>query len=170
MKNEINKTSSVSSHPPADYSAKPNRNAEDQVIRHALTILSSRVQKGDVLNSPQQTKDYLALQLSDMKQELFCALWLNSKNQVMEFQTLFAGTIDGAPVYPREVVREAIRINAAAVIFAHNHPSGYAEPSNADKKITVRLSEALGLIDVRTLDHIIIGGASSVSLAERGII
>ncbi|HGP3147634.1 TPA: JAB domain-containing protein, partial [Pseudomonas aeruginosa] len=102
--------------------------------------------------------------------EVFAALFLDSQHRLLEYVELFRGTIDAAAVYPREVVKEALRVNAAAVIFSHNHPSGNPEPSQADKVLTQRLKEALALVDVRTLDHIIVGGEATASFAEQGLL
>jgi len=124
----------------------------------------------DVLTSPNATRDYLKLRLRGLSHEVFACLFLDNRHRVIEYQELFRGTIDGASVHPREVVKEAIRWNAAAVIFAHNHPSGVAEPSQADLRITKRLKDALELIDVRVLDHIIVGEQDGTSFAERGLI
>ncbi|WP_462320211.1 RadC family protein [Halochromatium sp.] len=124
----------------------------------------------DVLTSPNATRDYLKLRLRGLSHEVFACLFLDNRHRVIEYQELFRGTIDGASVHPREVVKEAIRWNAAAVIFAHNHPSGVAEPSQADLRITKRLQDALDLIDVRVLDHIIVGEDEGTSFAERGLI
>jgi DNA repair protein RadC len=142
---------------------------DDVVIERAIAILDRRIKHGDALCSPTQTRAYLRLQLAEEKAEVFCCLFLDNRNRVIAFKRLFHGTIDGASVYPREVVREAISQNAAAIIFAHNHPSGVAEPSHADEQITQRLKDALALIDVRVLDHIVVGD-ECVSFAERGLI
>lgn len=127
------------------------------------------IQRGEALCSPAQTRQYLQLQLGDYPHEVFACLFLDNRNRVISFEKLFHGTIDGASVYPREVVRAAINHNAAAVIFAHNHPSSVCEPSEADKKITKRLKDALALVDVRVLDHFIISD-EVVSFAERGLL
>ena len=148
------------------YDIKAN---DDEVIQRAITILDKRIKRGDALCSPGQTRQYLRLHLASEKSEVFCCLFLDNRNRVIEFKRLFFGTIDGASVYPRDVVREALNQNAAAVIFAHNHPSGVAEPSQADENITKRLKEALALIDVRVLDHIVVGD-ECISFAERGLI
>lgn len=124
----------------------------------------------DVLTSPDATRNYLKLRLRGLSHEIFACLFLDNRHRVIEYQELFRGTIDGASVHPREVVKESIRWNAAAVIFAHNHPSGVAEPSQADLRITKRLQDALELIDVRVLDHIIVGEEEGTSFAERGLI
>jgi DNA repair protein RadC len=134
--------------------------------RHLLATL----QQGDALTSPQHTRDYLSARLRGYCQEVFACLFLDNRHRVLAFEELFYGTVDGASVHPREVVRRCLAHNAAAVILAHNHPSGVAEPSRADEQITQRLKEALGLIDVRVLDHMIIGDGEITSLAERGTI
>lgn len=132
--------------------------------RHLLTTL----QRGDALTSPEHTRRYLYAQLRDRTQEVFACLFLDNRHRVLGYEELFYGTIDGASVHPREVVRRAIAQNAAAVILAHNHPSGVAEPSRADEQITSRLQQALSLVDVRLLDHMIVGDGEIASLAERG--
>ena len=143
---------------------------DDEVILRAITILDKRIKRGDALCSPAQTRQYLRLQLASEKAEVFCCLFLDNRNRVIEFKRMFHGTIDGASVYPREVVKQALDHNAAAVIFAHNHPSGIAEPSQADQHITQRLKSALELVDIRVLDHIVVGDGETVSLAERGLL
>lgn len=140
------------------------------VLEMARRHLLETLQRGDALSSPQAAYQYLTAQLRDYSHEVFACLWLDSKNRVLQFEELFRGTIDGASVYPREVVKAALKHNAASVIFAHNHPSGIAEPSPSDQTITERLKKALQLIDVRVLDHIVIGDGQQVSLAERGLI
>lgn len=131
-------------------------------------MLDNQIRERDVLASPLQTRNFLQLQLRNEPAEVFCVLFMDYYHRVISFDRMFNGTIDGASVYPREIVRSAIKHNAASVIFAHNHPSGVAEPSSADKKITNRLKEALALIDVRVLDHFIVG-EEIVSMAERGL-
>ena len=126
--------------------------------------------KKDVLTSPNDTKDFLVSQLRAYPYEVFACLFLDNRHQIICFDEMFKGTIDGANVYPREVVKQALTRNAAAVIFAHNHPSGIAEPSLADKNITQRLQEALKLVDIRVLDHFIIGDNTAVSFAELGLL
>lgn len=133
--------------------------------RHAAEALTDR----DVLSDPQATRAYLSMRLGDVPHEVFACVFLDTRNRVIAFEELFRGTIDGAAVYPREVVKAALRHNAAAVIFAHNHPSGVAEPSAADRDITRRLVEALALVDIRALDHLILTRHDHVSLAERGL-
>lgn len=139
------------------------------VLEMAKRHLLENIQRGDVLCSPDETRRYLAAQLQSYPHEVFACLFLDNRNRVIVFEKLFFGTIDGASVYPREVVRMALKHNAAAVIFAHNHPSGVAEPSRADEQITQRLKAALDLVDIRVLDHIVIGD-EVVSFAERGLL
>ena len=144
---------------------------QQATIDAALTILDTRLRvPGAALESPDATKNYLRLQLAEKYQEVFAVLFLDNRHRVISFDTLFFGTIDGASVHPREVVRAAINHNAAAVILAHNHPSSVAEPSRADTQLTRRLTDALALVDVRVLDHIVVGGLETVSFAERGLI
>ena len=128
------------------------------------------VAAGPALESPTATRNFLVAQLRDRPFEVFCCLFLDNRHRLIAFEELFRGTIDGASVHPREVVRQALRCNAAAVILAHNHPSGVAEPSQADELITLRLKDALGLVDIRVLDHLIVGDSRCVSLAERGVL
>ena len=125
---------------------------------------------GETIRSPADTETYLLSRLRHLGHELFCCLYLDNRHRILSFEEMFRGTIDGTSVYPREVVKEALRINAAAVILAHNHPSGVAEPSQADERITKRLKSALDLVDIRLLDHLIIGGGEATSLASRGLI
>ena len=145
---------------------------DDAIIESALTILEKKLRystDSPSLTSPQASKDYVKIQLSRYEHEVFACLWMDNRNRVINFHKLFRGTIDGASVYPREVVKAALKHNAAAVIFAHNHPSGVAEPSHADEQITKRLKDALALIDVRVLDHLVVG-EEVISFAERGLL
>lgn len=139
------------------------------VLEMSRRHLRETMQRGDAFSNPAETRNYLAMRLRDRSQEVFACLFLDNRNRLIAFEELFFGTIDGASVHPREVVRRAIQHNAAALILAHNHPSGIAEPSQADQQITRRLQDALGLIDVRVLDHIVVGD-ECVSFAERGLI
>ena len=125
---------------------------------------------GEAIRSPADTEAFLRARLRDLPHELFCCLYLDNRHRVLQFVELFRGTIDGTSVYPREVVKEALSVNAAAVILAHNHPSGVAEPSQADERITRRLKAALDLVDIRLLDHFIVGDGLSTSLASRGLV
>ena len=143
---------------------------QDQTIKRALKILDGRMRSTTTLASPEAVRDYLRLLLHDRGHEVFVCVFLDSQNRVLACDELFRGTLAQTSVYPREVVKAALAHNAAAVIFAHNHPSGIAEPSRADELLTQALKQALALIDVRTLDHFVIAGAGSVSFAERGLI
>ena len=131
--------------------------------------LKELVQKGNALSSPDETKQYLKAHLRDYEHEVFACLFLDNRHRVICFEELFRGTIDGASVYPREVVKRALAYNAAAVIFAHNHPSGVAEPSQADRHITEKLIQALSAVEIRVLDHFIVGDDMLCSFAERGL-
>jgi DNA repair protein RadC len=142
----------------------------DEILDAARSILARRVRRGRALSSQRHTRDFLRLELASRDHEIFAILFLDNRHRVIEFVPLFRGTIDGASVYPREVVKEALARNAAAVILAHNHPSGVAEPSQADELITHRLRDALALIDVRVLDHLVVTGDDVVSFAERGLL
>lgn len=126
--------------------------------------------RGQPLHSSQDTRDYLRAQLRDLEHEVFSALFLDNRHRVLAFETLFTGTLNGTAVYPREVLKRAFRHNAAAVIFAHNHPSGVAEPSRADEVLTARLKAALELVDIRVLDHLVVGDGEIVSFSERGLL
>ncbi len=125
---------------------------------------------GQAIRSPADTESFLSARLRDLPHELFCCLFLDNRHRVLAFEALFRGTIDGTSVYPREVVKQALAANAAAVILAHNHPSGVAEPSQADERITRRLRAALELVDIRLLDHLVIGDGRVTSLASRGML
>jgi DNA repair protein RadC len=125
---------------------------------------------GPALDSPETARGFLLAQLRDRPYEVFCCMHLDTRHRLIAFEELFRGTVDGASVHPREVVRQALARNAAAVIFAHNHPSGVAEPSQADELITIRLRDALALVDIRVLDHLVIGDGRCMSFAERGLI
>ena len=140
------------------------------VMEMAKRHLQETLKRGDVLQSPQHTRTYLTSQLRKYQHEVFACLFLDNRHRVISFDEMFHGTINGASVHPREVVKRALGHNAAAVILAHNHPSGVAEPSQADLSLTKRLKQALNLIDVNLLDHFVVGDGEMVSLAERGII
>jgi DNA repair protein RadC len=144
---------------------------EQAVIKQAMTILERRaVRPTKALTSPDACRSYWTLALAEREHEVFCCAFLNSQNQVVGMEEMFRGTLNQTSVYPREVVKHAIRHNAAAVIFCHNHPSGVQEPSRADEMLTNTLKQALALVDVRVLDHFIVAGASTLSFAERGLI
>ncbi|MEF3021816.1 DNA repair protein RadC [Vibrio mimicus] len=138
------------------------------VLEMTQRYLGETLKRGDALTSPQQTKLYLSSILRDRQREAFYILFLDNQHRVIRDEILFEGTIDAASVYPREVVKRALHHNAAAVILAHNHPSGVAEPSQADRRITDRLRDALSLVEIRVLDHFVVGDGEVVSFAERG--
>ncbi|WP_198136418.1 RadC family protein [Marinobacter sp. ELB17] len=135
----------------------------------ARRVTEEPLRQGDPLKSPEDTRRFLASRLGTYPHEVFAALFLDNRHRIIHYRELFRGTIDGAAVYPREVVRQALEDNAAAVIFAHNHPSGVAEPSQADIALTKRLKDALALVDIRVLDHMVVGHGEVISLAERGL-
>ena len=142
----------------------------EEVLQQARRVLAHRVRRGATLSSPQVVKDYLRLQLGSLEHEMFMVLFLDAQNRLICGREMFRGTITQTSVYPREVVKEALVLNAAAVVLSHNHPSGAAEPSRADEFLTQTLKSALALVDVRVLDHLIVGGADVVSFAERGLL
>lgn len=135
------------------------------IINQARELLTARLYRNESLGSPRETESYLALQLGDREHEVFAVIFLDSQNRVIQYREMFHGTISSTMVYPREIARLALRLNAAAVIY---HPSGHPEPSAADRTITGRIKDAMELIDVRVLDHIVVGGGHTVSFAERG--
>lgn len=138
-------------------------------VEFGRRYLAAELPRGAGLASPGQARTFLRAQLRDRPYEVFCCLYLDTRHRVLEFEELFRGTIDGASVHPREVVKGALARNAAAVIIAHNHPSGVAEPSAADEAMTRRLKRALALVDIRLLDHFVIGETEVVSLSEHGL-
>ena len=138
------------------------------VLEMSHRHLEETLKKGDALTSPQHTRRYLSQLLRDRHREAFYVLFLDNQHRVLTGEVLFEGTIDSASVYPREVVKRSLELNAAALILAHNHPSGVAEPSQADRRITRRISDALALVDIRILDHFVVGEGELVSFAERG--
>lgn len=140
------------------------------VLELSQRYMQERCQRDAIFNSPNSVYDYLTIQMRGLQQEVFTVLYLDSQNRLIKDEILFYGTINAASVYPREVVKAALKNNAASVIFAHNHPSGIAEPSQADKLITNKLQQALQLVDISVLDHIIVGGETCVSFAQRGLI
>jgi len=140
------------------------------VLEMSRRALKEEMQRGDALGSPNAVRDYLQLLLGGRQQEVFLVLFLDTQHRVIASEELFHGTLSQTSVYPREVVKRALAHNAAAVILAHNHPSGVAEPSQADQHLTDALKQALGLVDVRVLDHFIVAGAGCLSFAERGMV
>lgn len=136
----------------------------------ARRCLEQTIMRTEVMGNPAQTRQFLTARLRHLRYEVFACLFLDTQHRLIAFRELFRGTIDGASVYPREVVAESLHHNAAAVILAHNHPSGVAEPSLADRQITRRLVDALALVDIRVLDHLVIGEGQAISFAERGLL
>lgn len=157
------KTEDAPTYVPDDKTAQENR-----IISQAMSILEGRLSKhGPVMSNPDATRQYLKLKLTGLEQELFYVLFLDSQHQLISAEEVFRGTVDNCSVYPREVVKRALYLNASAVILAHNHPSGLPEPSAADRYITDKLKDALALIEVKVLDHFVVGN-TLVSFAERG--
>ena len=142
----------------------------DQILEAARQVIEQKMQRGETFTSPEAVKDYLRAKLAGYEQEVFAMLFLDTRHRLIDYVEMFHGTIDSAEVHPREVVKEALRLNAAALVISHNHPSGNPEPSAADRVLTKRLREALSMVDVRVLDHIIVGGTKTTSFAERGLI
>lgn len=140
------------------------------VIELARRALEEELKPGINLNSPKAVRDFLRLELLRQDKEVFLGIFLDAQNRVLATEHLSEGTLTQTPVFPREVVKRALYLNAAALIFAHNHPSGLAEPSRADEVLTQALKQALGLIDVKVLDHFIVGGSTTMSFAERGLL
>lgn len=142
----------------------------DEIIQAARTVAGSRLRRGATFSDATTAGDFFVDKLAGLEREVFAAAFLDTHHRLIEYVELFQGTIDGAEVHPREVVRQALRCNAAAVIAAHNHPSGVLEPSVADRTVTTRLKQALGLVDVRLLDHLIVGGARVESMMRAGLV
>ena len=157
---------------PALYVRSPNRRYEvadaEQVLDAARQIVDARMQRGMSFADPGVACDFFSDRLASREREVFAAVMLDTRHRLIDYAELFFGTIDGAEVHPREVVKQALRLNAAAVIVAHNHPSGSLEPSAADRAVTMRLKQALALVDIRLLDHVIVGGILTTSMAGRG--
>ena len=140
------------------------------VVTLAMKVLAIKHRAGRSLSNPEATRNYLRLRLADYHNEVFGCLFLDNRHRLIAVHELFQGTIDGASVHPRVVVQRAMEVNAAAMVFFHNHPSGVAEPSLADERITRRLKDALALVDIRVLDHFVVTAGESVSFAERGLL
>jgi DNA repair protein RadC len=143
---------------------------EDDVLTTAKSIMESRFKRSHYLTSPDTTRQYLTMALANEPREVFGLILLDTRHGVLGLEILFQGTIDGATVYPREVVKRTLDANAAAVILVHNHPSGNPEPSREDQLLTENICKTLGTVDVRVLDHLIVAGSSVVSFAERGLL
>ena len=142
-----------------------------KIIKRALKILESRMTyESNTFTSPNDTKNYLRLKLGDQEREIFSVLYLTNRHQLIAYEELFLGTIDGTTIHVREIVKLGLSLNAAAIICAHNHPSGNCEPSRADESITQRIKDACAIVDIRLLDHLVVSATDTVSLAERGLI
>lgn len=143
--------------------------ADQQTVREALTLLERQLREpGASFTSSHAVRDWLRLQLASLEREEFSLLFLDNQHRLIAYETLFTGTLSHTQVHPREVVKAGLKHNAAAIIVAHCHPSGLAEPSNADRQVTTRIQQALGLVDIRLLDHLVVGGMEIVSFSERG--
>lgn len=153
---------------PAPYNA--SNEDEDRIIAQAMAIIERRSRRGMAFTSAKTVGEYFIIQSRDLEHEVFSVAFLDSQNRLISIEELSRGTLNQAAVYPREIAKAALSANAASVIFHHNHPSGYAEPSGADELLTARLKTALELFDVRVLDHVITGGAEYYSFAEHGLI
>ncbi len=148
-----------------------NSNAKCAIAKELVQrLLHENLQRGDALNSPGVVREYLKLMMSGLEHEVFSVIFLDAQHRVIATDEMFRGTLTQTSVYPREVVKAALRHNAAALIFCHNHPSGVPEPSQSDRLLTDALKQALSLVDVRVLDHIIVAGNQTLSFAERGLI
>ena len=155
------------------YNTAPSaqRLADDDVIADALRILAGRLTRpGPAFSGPQAVKDYCRLNLGGLEHEAFGCLFLDSQHRLIEFRIMFTGTLCQTSVYPREVVKAALAVNAGAVILTHNHPSGSVEPSRADEHLTQALKSALALVDVRVIDHMVVSASGASSFAERGLL
>ena len=143
---------------------------DDEIIARAVSLLDARIRNSSLISNNTEAKTYLRLQLGQLEREVFAVLLLDTRHHVLHYEELFRGTVDKANVYPREIVKTALLHNAAAIILAHNHPSGVAEPSQSDLVITERVKEAMALIEVRVLDHIVVTIGTAISMAERGLV
>ena len=146
--------------------------SDDDIIQQALAVMENRMRyaSGPTLTKPEHVCSYLRLRLGELEREVFAVIFLDSQHRLISYQELFLGTLAETSVHPREVVKLALKYNAAAVIFSHNHPSGHVEPSNSDIRITKALQSALDMVGVRVLDHIVVSATSSSSFAERGLL
>lgn len=148
----------------------PADQSDDATIKAAIAIIERRIRSGLFLDSTQRVKDYLRLQLGTLEHEVFAVAFLDAQHRLIRLEEMFRGTLGQTSVYPREVVRRALELNAGAVVLAHNHPSGSTEPSRADEYLTSTLKSALALVDVRVLDHVVVSCEGATSMAERGLI
>lgn len=154
-----------------EYGTAPLIGKQEETINQALKILESRIkEKGDFMCNPKEVINFLKFKISELEHEVFSIMFLDNQHRLIKYKELFRGTINGSSVHPREILKEALKYNSSAVIIAHNHPSGMIEPSSADREITRQIKDSLELIDIRVLDHIIIGGKESFAFSERGYI
>lgn len=142
----------------------------EEILAMARQLIQQQFERGQALTQPNDAREFLMLELAQLEHEAFYCIFLDNQHRILATKTCFVGTIDGASVYPREIVKQALKLNACALILAHNHPSGVATPSSADKAITKRLIDALSLVEVRVLDHFVIGGTEQYSFAENGLL
>jgi DNA repair protein RadC len=160
----------VKSIDPPNYKARGPAEDEDAVIARALAILAGRVRKGPIFDSPTTTQQFVQLQLAEREHEVFAVIFIDAGHRLIAFEEMFRGTLRQTSVYPREIVKRALELNAGVVLLVHNHPSGSLEPSAADKALTQTLKAALALVDVRVLDHLIVSCTGYTSFAERGLL
>lgn len=153
-----------------DVQGEYRQASAEEVMQAARRVLSNRVRRGAAMTSPQDVKDHLRPRLGMLEHEVFSVMFMDAQHRLIAYREMFRGTVTQTSVYPREVVKEGLALNAAAVILAHNHPSGIPEPSRADEFLTQTLKAALSLVDVRVLDHFIVAGSDIVSFAERGLL
>lgn len=153
-----------------DQAGQYRQACDEEILAAARQVLAHRVHRGAELTSPQAVRDFLVMQLGALEHEVFAVLFLDVQHRVLAYEEMFRGTVSQTAVYPREVVKAALRLNAAAVVLVHNHPSGVGEPSRADETLTHALKAALRLVDVATLDHMVVTGTGITSFAERGLL
>jgi DNA repair protein RadC len=152
------------------YHTPPEGIGQNGILKEAERIVRQRYRRGRQLKSPADSKELFRVRLVDLKREVFACLFLDNRHRVIAYEELFYGTINASTVHPREIVRRGLELNAAAVIFGHNHPSGEPAPGDADKALTHRLKDALGLVDIRVLDHLVVGTEGTVSFAEESLL
>lgn len=160
----------ISSEDRPPYGSTQESTQGDTIIAEALQILAQRMRApGDFMSAPADVKNFVRLKLAGLEHEVFAVMWLDTQNRLLKYDEMFRGTLTQTPAYPRELVKQALQQNAASAILVHNHPSGACIQSRADEMITASIKSALALIDVRVLDHIIVGGVDTMSFAERGL-
>lgn len=152
------------------YHTPPEGIEDGQILDEADRILRNRHRRGRILRNPAEAREMFRLRLAERKREVFACLFLDTRHRVIAYEELFYGTVDGAAVHPREVVKRALELNASTVLFAHNHPSGVPEPSEADKRLLRQLQQALGLVEISVLDNLVVGTEGAVSFAESGLL